>query len=145
MTEQSGAVYFDQIEVGDELGPLTKKPTLEQVKAFCRAYGLEEKTRFTDLETAKSEGVDQLIIPGIMSMAYLSQLITDWAPNITMKKLDIIFRAPVKHEEEIQCVGLVTDKEVRDGENCIDVDVYIENTEGRRAVTGQALVVAPSD
>ena len=56
-----------------------------------------------------------MIIPGIMSMAYLSQLITDWAPNITLKKLDIIFRAPVKHEEPIQCVGVVTDKEVREG------------------------------
>ena len=100
------------------------------MKAFCRAYGLEEKTRFTDLETARSEGVDEMIIPGIMSMAYLSQLITDWAPNITLKKLDIIFRAPVKHEEPIQCVGVVTDKEVRDGENCIDVDVYIENSGG---------------
>ena len=144
MSDQAAEVYFEQVDVGDELGPLNKKPTLDQVQAFCRAYGLEEKSRFTDLETARSEGVDQMIIPGIMSMAYLSQLITDWAPNITLKKLDIIFRAPVKHEEEIQCVGLVTDKEVRDGENCIDVDVYIENAEGRRAVTGQALVTAPS-
>ena len=99
MSEQSKTVYFDQVDVGDEIGPLDKKPTLEQVQAFCRAYGLEDKTRFTDLETARSEGVDEMIIPGIMSMAYLSQLITDWAPNITLKKLDIIFRAPVKHEE----------------------------------------------
>lgn len=137
-------IFYEQLDVGDEITPLTKKPTLDHVKAFCRAYGLEEKSRFTDLETARSEGVDQMIIPGIMSMAYLSQLITDWAPNITLKKLDIIFRAPVKHEEPIRCMGVVTDKEVRDGENCIDVDVFIENSEGRRAVTGQAQVVVPS-
>jgi acyl dehydratase len=141
---QDKPIYYEDVDVGDEIGPLTKKPTLEQVKSFCRAYGLEEKTRFTDRETARKEGVDQMIIPGIMSMAYLSQLITDWAPNITLKKLDIIFRAPVQHEETISCIGVITDKEVRDGENCVDCDVYIENSEGRRAVTGQALMVVPS-
>ena len=105
---------------------------------------VEEPSRFTDQETARKEGVPHMIIPGIMSMAYLSQLVTDWAPNITLKKLDVIFRAPIKHEEAIQCMGLVTDKEVRDGDNCVDCDLYIENPAGQRAVTGKALVVIPS-
>ena len=26
MSEQSNAVYFDQVDVGDEIGPLDKKP-----------------------------------------------------------------------------------------------------------------------
>jgi acyl dehydratase len=136
-------IYYDEVDVGDEIPTLQKKPTLEQVKAFCRAYGIDGPSRFTDAETARQEGVPDLIIPGIMSMAYLSQLVTDWAPNISLKRLDVIFRAPVLHEEAIECKGLITDKEVRDGENCVDVDLYVENNEGRRAVTGNALVVIP--
>ncbi len=137
-------IFYDEVEMGDEIGPLGKNPTLEQVRAFCRAYGVAEPNRFTDMEAARSEGVPHLIIPGIMSMAFLSQLVTDWAPNITLKKLDVIFRAPVKHEETIQCKGLVTDKEVRDGEICVECDLYVENSQGQRAVTGKAIVVIPS-
>lgn len=137
-------IFYDEVEVGDEIGPLSKKPTLEQVKAFCRAYGVAEPNRFTDMEAARREGVPHLIIPGIMSMAFLSQLVTGWASNITLKKLDVIFRAPVKHEETIQCRGLVTDKEVRDGQNCVECDLYVENSQGQRAVTGKAIVVIPA-
>jgi acyl dehydratase len=137
-------LYYDDVEMGDEMGPLLKKPTLEQVKAFCRAYGVEEPNRFTDLKAAREEGVPHLIIPGVMSMAYLSQLVTDWAPNITLKRLDVIFRGPVHHETDLHCKGLITDKEVRDGENCVECDLYIEDAEGTRFVTGKATVVVPS-
>ena len=137
----SKTLSYDDVEVGAELGPVIKSPTLEEVKTFCRAYRLKEPNRFTDLEAANKEGVPHLIVPGAMSMAYLSQLITDWAPNVTIKRLDVIFRAPVKQEEPIQCMGVVTDKEVRDGENWLECDLYIENSEGQRAVTGKAIAV----
>ena len=132
---------YDDIEIGTCLGPIKKTPSLEDVKTFCRAYRMEESNRFTDINVARKEGVLRLIVPGVMSMAYLSQLITDWAPNISIKRLDLIFRAPVNQEKTIDCVGIVTDKEVRNGENYLECDLYILDADGQRPVTGKVIAV----
>ncbi len=142
--DQGKPIYFEDVEVGDELGPLTKTPALDEIKIFCRLYQEPEPNRFTDLEAAKREGVPFLIIPGGISMAYLSQLITGWAPNVTLKRLDVIFRGRIRQEEPIHCRGLITDKEVRQGENCVECDLYIEDSERQRVVTGKAIAVIPS-
>ena len=136
--------FFEDLDLGDEIGPLEIEASDAQVATFCGIWDRETPSRFTDPEMAKKTGLPGPIVPGIMSMAFLSQLITDWAPNVSLKKLDVIFRAPVKHKEPINCRGLVTDKEVRDGEQCVECDLYIETQQGLRAVTGKAIVMISS-
>ena len=74
--------YFDDIELGDEIGPVETVATDEGVASFCEIWNAPQPNRFTDLQAATDSGMPGLIVPGIMAMAMMGQLLTDWAgPN----------------------------------------------------------------
>jgi hypothetical protein len=73
----------------------------------------------------------------------MSQLFTGWAPTVTLKKLDVVFREIVTHNNLLQLKGIVTDKHVVDGEPQLECDVFMENEEGAYLVIGNATVVLP--
>jgi len=137
-------VYFEDVEPGYELTPLIKEPTREQLDAFTTAWGTSAG-RFTSDEVARSEGFTGVILPGNMSMAFLAQLLTEWAGSAgKLKRLEVDFRRSVQPGDRLNCVGLVTDTDTEDGENRVILDVYIETQKGERALQGTALVLLPN-
>jgi hypothetical protein len=46
--------------------------------------------------------------------------------------------------EDIICNGKVTKKYVEDGKNCARVEIWAENPQGEKTVTGAAVVTLPS-
>jgi hypothetical protein len=151
MTDQ---VYGDQIDAGDEIGPLIKTPDLAQVEAFLSVWNpgaVSEETRrevlsrFTDPEAAKRDGLRAPIVPGPMSHAFLGQLLTSWAgPAGWLRSLEVNFRRPAHHGDELSCVGLITDTHDEGDRTVVKLDVYIEDPRGDRPVQGVAEVVIPA-
>jgi 3-hydroxybutyryl-CoA dehydratase len=137
-------VYFEDVEPGYELAPLIKEPTREQLDAFTKAWGTTTG-RFVSDEAAQTEGFTGVILPGNMSMAFLAQLMTEWAGSEgKLKRLEVDFRRSILPGDRLSCEGLVTDTEVEDGENRVILDVYIETQKGERALQGTALVILPN-
>jgi hypothetical protein len=142
-------VYGADIEVGEEIGPLVKHPDTEQVRRFLTAWSPARSdrgmSRFTDAESAGRDGLAGPILPGNMSQAFLAQLVTDWAgPLGRLLSLDVNFRRPVRHGEELKCIGLVTDKRDEGEETIVHLDLFIEDPRGDRPVQGVAEVVLPA-
>ena len=137
------AMYFDDVDIGDELTPLAFTPTREQIAAYVKACHITEK-RFTDDAYARSLGMDGIIAPGNMGLAYLSRMITDWAEGAVLRKLDVRFRGFVKPGDHLICKGLIVEKHARGRENSIECDVFIEKENGDRPVAGSATVVLPT-
>lgn len=148
--------YFEEVELGDELGPLLKEPTREQVLAYVSpstylapsaSVDTPElrSSRFTSDEAAQSEGIRGIIVPGNMSMCFLSQLLDDWAGDQGwLTKLRVNFRRMVEPGDKLECKAIVTDMQVVDGRNLVTLDAYIENQKGERPIQGTAEVVLPS-
>jgi acyl dehydratase len=137
-------VYFEDFELGDEVGPMIKEPTREQLDAFTKVWGTGVG-RFTSDEAARAEGFTGVIIPGNMSMAFLAQLLTEWAGSSgKLKRLEVDFRRSVQPGDKLNCTGIITDTQTNDGENQVTLDVYIETQKGERALQGTALVLLPS-
>ena len=136
------ALYFEDIEVGDEIGPIERTIDHEQVIEFIEAWtGNTGPSRFTDREVAVNEGLAGPIVPGVMAMALMSRLVlTDWSPTVSLKKLDVVFRKVVPHDEPHRFSGIVTDKSVVDGEPQLECDVFLEDQEGTRLIIGKATV-----
>jgi hypothetical protein len=149
MTEQ---VYGESVDAGDEIGPLLKHPDLAQVQRYLGAGRMgggggadRGSGRFTSEEAAARDGLSGPIIPGPMSQAFLSQLLTDWAgPRGWVRSLDVNFRRPTRHGEPLKCVGLVTDKQEEDGKTLVRLDVFIEDPRGDRPTQGVAEVLIPT-
>ena len=141
--------YYEEVELGDEIGPLERDITNETVAALCQVWGNPMPNRFTDEEMAKEVGLPGPIVPGVMSMAMMAQLLTHWcsaplaSPNGVLKVLDVVFRQPVPHKPVV-IAAVVTDKREEGGENLIECDVYMSNEESGRLVGGKAIISLPS-
>jgi acyl dehydratase len=137
-------VYYDDVDLGDEVGPVVRIVSDDQVIEFTQVWGREEgPTRFTSREKAQSEGLPEAIVPGAMNIAIMSQLITAWSPTVRLVKLDVVFRSPVLHNRPLTLRGMITDKDMVDGEPQIECDVTMENEEGTPHVIGKATVSLP--
>ncbi len=146
MTADASAdpIYFDDVDLGDEVGPVVREVTDDQVIEFTQVWGREAgPTRFTSREKAQSEGLPEAIVPGAMNIAIMSQLITAWSPTVRLVKLDVVFRSPVLHNRPLTLRGMITDKDVVEGSPQIECDVTMENAEGVAHVIGKATVALP--
>ena len=142
--QQSAQVYFEDLELGDEIGPLEVPIDLQMVKEFCAIWwDTPERSRFVNLDYAKESGLPGCIVPGSMSLALIAQLFTQRAHPQALKQIDLIFRQPVFHAP-VKIFALVTDKRVENNENLVDCDIHLTNLDGDRLVGGKAIVSLPS-
>ena len=132
--------YFDDVELGDQIGPVETVATDEQVASFCDIWGAPQPNRFTDLQTAKDSGMPGTIVPGIMAMAMMAQLLTDWAGPDAIKDLDVVFRQPVPHNSPLALEATITDLRDEDGQNLAECDILMTGPNGERYVGGKAVV-----
>ena len=138
------AIFFEDVELGDEIGPLERVARDQDVIDFCQLWGNPMPNRFTDQEIADKARLPGPILPGIMSMALMSQLLTDWASPESLKELDLVFRQPVPHNKPLRISATVTDTRQEDGENLVVCDILMTGVEGERYVGGTALLSLPS-
>jgi len=136
--------YFEDVDPGDEIGPLVKEPTKEQILAYVSLSEVR-MGRFTSDQAAQGEGLRGIIVPGNMSMSFVSQLLSDWAGEQgRLTKLEVNFRRMVEPGDRLQCKATITDMETVDGENIVTLDAFIENQNGDRPIQGTAQVILPS-
>jgi acyl dehydratase len=142
MAEIKTIASYEEIQIGDALGPEEMYLSKDQVRAYARATGMYVP-RFTDDEGARKEGLPGMITPGNMSLAILSKLVTDWvgASGARMVRLGTTYRQPVLPDHSIALHGFVTHK--NDADHSAEMDVWIENEDGERLVIGTASVQFP--
>lgn len=141
-------LYYEDVELGDELPIKDMTITTEEVLAFLHVWQGRRRnaftSRFSNEEIAKAEGLRGAMVPGAMTMSLTGKLVSDWAGVDAFHQLDVVFRGNIIHGDQLQFGGVITDKEMRDGTPWIEVDVYAEDGDGNRPVTGKAVVFLPS-
>ena len=137
-------LYFEDVEFGDDIGPIIREVSDESVIEFVSIRGPEtEPSRFTSKEVAQSQGLPEAIVPGAMNIALMSQLLTGWAETVSLIKLDVVFRKTVPHNTPLKFSGIITDKD-ESGSNNLECDITMENEEGVKLVIGNAVISLPS-
>ena len=141
---RGNVLYYEDIDLGDEIGPVEKSITDEMVESFCEVWGSGRgPSRFTSEEIAKRDRLPGPIVPGTMSMALMAQLLTDWSPGVILKHLDVVFRQPVLHQP-VTLTAVITDKREEDGENLVECDVTLSTEDRGRLVGGKAILALPN-
>ena len=136
--------FFDDIELGDEIGPLVTEATDDGVASFCNVWGTPTPNRFTDRETAEKAKLPGPIVPGIMSMGIMARLLTDWAGHENVRDLDLVFRQPVPHHSPLTISATVTDTRQEGNDNLVECDILMTGPQGERYVGGTAVVALPA-
>jgi acyl dehydratase len=134
---------FDDLNIGDPLGPVHVIVTREQVRKYATASGFLAP-RFTDDEGARKEGLPGIILPGNMSLGLLTRLVTDWlgASGAQLTRIGTTYRQPVQPDRTLTLQGFVTHMQAAD--RTVELDVWVENEDGERLVIGTASVRFPS-
>jgi len=133
---------FDRVDVGDELPPLRLTLSGEQVRHYAEAANMPGG-RFMSDEEARAEGLPGQIVPGNLSLALFSRLLTEWGEGVCLKRISATFRALVRPAVPLMLSAVVTEKHTSDHGNFIECDLVLENADGERLVTGTATVELP--
>tara|TARA_B100001123_G_scaffold281439_1_gene313407 strand:- start:2260 stop:2694 length:435 start_codon:yes stop_codon:yes gene_type:complete len=137
--------YYEDYELGDELGPLVIQASDDQVVEFCETWGNKPPNRFTSKEIATETGVGGPIVPGIMSMALVAELFNECGGSQNVMDIDVVFRASVPHNSPLYISGTITDTREEEGKYLLECDLLMTDGESKRYVIGTALISLPSN
>jgi len=139
-----GRVYFEDVKVGDALPPLAKGP-LQQIQLTRYAgASLDFNPIHQDDEFAREAGMGGVFAHGMLSMGFVAQALTDWAGAGSVRKLGVRFAGLVRLNDTVTCRGRVLAKTSKDDTHDVEVEVWAENQNGEKVVTGRAVVRVPS-
>lgn len=145
-TQVKRTLNFEDVNVGDE------------VPAYRHTAGYMELNRFAganeelipihmDPEASKRSGLPGVITMGNLKVAYMLNMLEDWAgPDAWIRKITVQFRGMDVVNQTLVAKGVVTGKKVHDGENWVELDVWVENEDqgGKKNTPGTAVVILPS-
>ena len=134
---------FADVNVGDAI-PSLDKPAIDRVQLalYAGASG-DHNVIHLDDDRAKSGGLPGVIAHGMLSMAFLGQLVCNWVPQSQIREFGGRFASIVKPGDVVTCGGTVKAKDTIDGENRVEVEIHAETGDGNRAIVGKAMVVLP--
>lgn len=139
-------LFFEDVAVGQELTPLEKGPyTVVTMAMFAAVSGDFFPSHYDNKWAVEKSHHKGALAHGLQVTCYLSQLVTDWiTPDGMLKKFSVQNRNPTFDGDALVFKGKVTQKQVRNNENCVDCAVWGEKDDGTVVVTGTAVVALPS-
>lgn len=141
-------VTFNSVEAGMELAPFTK--TVNQEIFWKYAVGSFDYNPVHNdpewVKTAQPFKVPYTVAHGMMTMSFMTSVVTNWAyPNmLKITKITSKFTRPVAPGWTVKCSGVVSEKHIIcKGKNYVVVDLKAENQKGELLALGQAEVLFP--
>ncbi len=131
---------FDTVNVGDTI-PSFQTPPLSRLTLalYCGASG-DHNPIHVDIDFVKAAGMPDVIAHGMLSMAWLARVLTNWVPQTALREYSVRFAAMTQVGERITCTGRVVEKFERSGERCVRLELSTTNAEGQVKLTGDAVV-----
>jgi acyl dehydratase len=134
------APRFDQVKVGDALPPLKLPPiSRHQLALYCGGSG-DHNPIHVDIDFAKKFGFKDVFAHGMLSMAFLGRLVTNWVPQKQVRALGTRFTSITWVGDVITVSGKVTGKREANGEKLVDLELKCTNQNGQDTLQGNATV-----
>jgi acyl dehydratase len=136
--------YYQDVAVGDEVSPISKQPTTQQLVMWAGAVGDYQPIHY-DKDFAQSHGLSGVIVHGQLVGAFLGQLMTDWiGEKGILRRLSCSYKGMNYPGEVLTFKGKVTKKYVEDRQHHVECSLWAENSEGKKTASGMAVVILPS-
>ncbi len=131
---------YDSLNVGDELtehvcGPITRTT----LALYCGGSG-DHNPIHVDSDFAKKAGMPDVFAHGMLSMAYLGQLLTNWVDQSQLREYGVRFTSITPVNATVTCKGRVVEKMEVDGEPCVKLELTTEIDDGKKTLVGDAVV-----
>ncbi|WP_405139103.1 MaoC/PaaZ C-terminal domain-containing protein [Nocardia sp. NBC_01388] len=131
---------LESVEVGTELPPLRIRPISRTTLALFAGASGDHNPMHIDLDVAKSAGLDDVFAHGMLSMAYLGRLLTNWVPQQSIRTYSVRFAAITPVHGKPTATGTVTAIEEVDGERRATLALTVTLDDGTVTLAGDAVV-----
>lgn len=123
--------------VGTEIPSLELPPiTRHTLALYCGGSG-DHNPIHVDIDFARERaGLDDVIAHGMLVMAYLGRMLTDWAGPEAVKRMKTRFRAPTRVGDRITCRGEI----VEELEGAVRLRISAVRHDGTTLADGEAVV-----
>ncbi|KXP02199.1 dehydratase [Tsukamurella tyrosinosolvens] len=126
------------IDVGTELPPLAVGEISRTTLALFAGASGDHNPMHIDLDVARSAGLDDVFAHGMLGMAHLGRLLTDWAGVQRIRTFAVRFVAITPVHAEPVCRGTVVAVDT-DARSAV-VELTVSLADGTTTLTGTAVV-----
>src|SRR5207247_9895758 len=125
------------IAVGQELPPLEKDLTQRHIDAYS---GVRTRSIHTDEAWARAKGFRTCLAQGMMSTAYVSEMMTRLlgAGFVKGGTMSMAFVQPVFAGDRLSVHGVVKERRPERGRTRVVVEVGCDNQHGQKTAVGEA-------
>lgn len=136
-------VYWEDVEIGQEITTLVKRPTPTQVMMWAGA--VDDYNRIHAGGGAVNRaGYSKSIVFGPLICAFLRQMLTSWmGVDGWLRKITVRHNAPAYVNEDIVCKGKISGKYIKDGDHYIDLSIQAGHGGMEEGTVGSATVILP--
>ena len=128
------------IEPGHRLGSFTTSPVTGLTLALFAGGSGDHNPIHVDPVIARENGFSDVIAHGMLSMAYLGRLLTNWVPPQQLRSFNVRFAAVTPIYSHVTCQGTVVEVTEAAGERRARIEVTTSLPDGTITLTGEALV-----
>ena len=137
-------VYWEDVEVGQEIPALVKRPTKTQLLAWGGTVD-DWNPMHVDHEVAHRAGYREPIVFGPLVVSFLEQMLTSWmGVEGWLNKITARHSAPAYPDEDVICKGKITNKYVKDGEHYVELQIQADYPDVKAGTAGSAIITLPS-
>jgi len=131
---------MSNIEVGTEIPALELPPISRTTLALFAGASDDHNPIHIDIDFAKAAGMDDVFAHGMLSMAYLGRMLTNWQPQSNLRKFGNRFAAITNLQDVITCSGKVIEILEQNGETLARCEIQAAKADGTQTLVGEALV-----
>ncbi|WP_194814616.1 MaoC/PaaZ C-terminal domain-containing protein [Nocardia sp. XZ_19_385] len=128
------------IEVGTVLPPLQIRTISRTTLALFAGASGDHNPMHIDIDVAKSAGLEDVFAHGMLTMAYLGRLLTNWVPQQSIRSYGVRFAAITPVLGKPTATGKVVSIEEVDGERRATLELSVVLADGTITLTGDAVV-----
>ncbi len=125
---------------GTEIPPLELPPITRFTLALYAGASGDHNPIHIDSDFAKKAGMPDVFAHGMLSMAYLGRMLTDWQPQARLRKFQNRFSAITQLQDVITCSGKVVELIEQDGETLARCEIQAAKATGEVTLLGEAIV-----
>ena len=133
--------HYDEVQVGDALPTLDLPPISRTTLALFAGASGDHNPIHIDTDFARKAGMPDVFAHGMLGMAWLGRLLTNWAPQSRLRHFDVRFQGITHLANAISCTGRVMEK--RDADRSVRVEVQSSNQHGQTKIAGDAWISLP--
>ncbi|MGI9132452.1 MAG: MaoC/PaaZ C-terminal domain-containing protein [Rhodoferax sp.] len=128
------------VTLGQEL-PSLELPAVNRTMLALFAGGSGDHNPIhIDTDFARRAGMPDVFAQGMLGMAWMCRLLTNWAPQSQLRKVDARFAGITHLGHQITCRGKVVELLQVGDEHCARIELSTSNQYGQTRIAGEALI-----